>query len=118
MGRHPSLARENDQVASDPLVVFPVEDALANLAAEGDEDEGAVIIAPDDLHKAKVSGGPPYEIAPEPIADGRLLNERHEVNFVEYLRLVFRFGGFPGYDGIDKGVPGEIAALTEGLLLF
>jgi hypothetical protein len=38
--------------------------------------------------------------------------------FVDYLRLCFRFGGFPGYEGIDRGIPAEIATLSEGLLEF
>jgi hypothetical protein len=38
------------------------------------------------------------------------------VFFVDYLRLCFRFGGFPGYEGIDRGIPAEIATLSEGLL--
>jgi hypothetical protein len=33
------------------------------------------------------------------------------------LRLCFRFGGFPGYDGADD-LPREIETLREGLLEF
>jgi hypothetical protein len=96
--------------------VFPT-DVLKNAAIR--DGQGAVIIAPDDLQKANVSGGPPYEIVvPEMGADGKLLHERHVLNFVDYLRLVFRYGGFPGYDGVDKDVPVEIAALKEGLIPF
>jgi hypothetical protein len=95
--------------------VFPVEEALA-LCEDGVE---SIIIAPDDLHKANTSGGEPYEIeVPDLGADGKLLNERHELYFVEYLRLVFRFGGFPGYDGIDRALPPELASLRAGLIPF
>ena len=74
---------------------------------------------PDDLHKADTSGGDPYEIAvPDPRADAELLNERHGLFFVDYLRLCFRFGGFPGYEGFDRGVPSEIESLRGGLLTF
>ena len=38
--------------------------------------------------------------------------------FVQHLRLVFRLGGFPGYDGIDTAVPAELAKLSEGLVAF
>jgi len=55
---------------------------------------------------------------PDLRADGELLNERHQLLFVEYLRLCFRFGGFPGFDGIGRSVPPEIDALREGLLAF
>jgi hypothetical protein len=84
-----------------------------------DEGEAVVTIAPDDLHKANTSGGEPYEIAvPDLRADGELLNERHHLLFVDYLRLCFRFGGFPGYDGIDRGIPPEIESLRKDLLAF
>jgi hypothetical protein len=118
IGQHPSLAPENDAVAPDPLVIFPLEDALQQCKAGFVEDQAAIAVAPDDLHKANTSGGEPYEIAaPELGADGKLLNECHDLYFVEYLRLVFRFGGFPGYDGIDP-VPEELAQLRQGLIPF
>jgi len=118
MGEHPSISPRNDSIAPDPLVVFSVEDALEQCKAGFVQDQGVLAIAPDDLHKANTSGGEPYEIAvPEPCADGKLLNERHNLYFVEYLRLVFRFGGFPGYDGIDP-TPAELAELRRGLIAF
>lgn len=77
-----------------------------------------VTIAPDDLHKADTSGGDPYEMAiPDLRADGELLNERHDLFFVDYLRLCFRFGGFPGYDGRAE-VPAELGTLSAGLIEF
>lgn len=122
IGRHPTLAPEQDSICPDPLVVFPLDEALEERKQRmEDEDEGEAVItiAPDDLHKADTSGGEPYEIAvPDLRADGELLNERHRLLFVDYLRLCFRFGGFPGYDGIDRGIPSEIGTLREGLLAF
>jgi hypothetical protein len=118
VGEHPSLAPLNDPVAPDPLVVFSIEDALQQCKSGLVEDQGVIVIAPDDLHKANTSGGEPYEIAvPELGADSRVLNERHDLYFVEYLRVVFRFGGFPGYDGIDPG-PADLAQLQHGLITF
>jgi hypothetical protein len=35
-----------------------------------------------------------------------------------YMRLVFRWGGFPGYEGVDVGIPAEIATLRDALALF
>jgi hypothetical protein len=117
IGEHPSLAPPNDSVAPDPLVMFPIEDALKR-CKQGFAD-GAIVIAPDDMHKANTSGGEPYEIAvPDLGADGKLLNEGHDLYFVQYLRLVFRFGGLPGYDGIDRAVPADLASLRAGLLPF
>jgi len=55
---------------------------------------------------------------PDLRADGELLNERHHPAVCGYLRLCFRFGGFPGFAGIGRSVPPEIDALREGLLAF
>ena len=120
IGRHPTLAPELGSICPDPLVVFPLDDALEERKQRmEDEGEAVVTIAPDDLHKANTSGGEPYEIAvPDLRADGELLNERHHLLFVDYLRLCFRFGGFPGYDGIDRGMPWEIEILRKDLLAF
>jgi len=54
---------------------------------------------------------------PDPAADARVLNERHHLLFVDYLRLCFRFGGFPGYEG-QITVPAEIDRLRSGLREF
>jgi hypothetical protein len=56
-------------------------------------------------------------VVPDPNADGKLLNERHELYLVAYLRMGFRFRGFPGYDGIDP-MPSEIATLKQALIAF
>jgi hypothetical protein len=91
----------------DPLVVYPPEGVISDLDSweyEGDADgegqfEGG--LAPDDLHKDNVSGGDPYGVAlPNASADFVLLNERHELFFVPYLRFaILRWGGFPGLEG-------------------
>jgi hypothetical protein len=118
MGHHPRLSPPQGSICPDPLVVFAVGDALAQ-CEQMEDDERYIPIAPDDLHKAGASGGEAYGIStPELRADGELLYERHGLLFVDYLRLVFRFGGFPGYDGFAAGVPAEIASLREGLLAF
>ena len=118
LGHHASLAPRNGSICPDPLVVYGVEDALSQ-AEESEEEESTIVIAPDDLHKADTSGGDPYEMAvPELAVDGRLLNERHRLLFVEYLRLCFRFGGFPGYEGADRDVPPELSILASGLAPF
>jgi len=118
IGTHPLLDPKDNTVATDPLVVYGFDEGLAEYDDDEDEGPSALTIAPDDLHKANVSGGNAYEMAvPDLRADGELLNERHNLFFVDYLRLCFRFGGFPGYDGQSR-VPGEIATLTAGLIAF
>jgi hypothetical protein len=119
IGTHPTLAPAASDICPDPLVVFPIEDVLEEVEGGMEEGESCITLAPDDLHKADTSGGDPYQVAvPDFRADGELLNERHRLLFVDYLRLCFRLGGFPGYEGIDRGVPAEVATLREGLLEF
>jgi hypothetical protein len=113
IGYHDTISAE-----ADPLVVFPLEAMWRDCRAEIAED-GRIPIAPDQFHKANISGGGPYEMAlPDARADGELLNEPHRLFFVDYLRLVFRHGGFPGYAGKDRDVPKEIAILAKDLQSF
>ena len=119
MGEHAGIAPRDSSVAPDPLVVYPIEAALADGDESFEDGEGCIVIAPDDLQKSNTSGGEPYEIAiPSLEADAKLLNERHDLYFVAYLRMVFRFGGFPGYQGIDVAVPAQLATLRANLLPF
>jgi hypothetical protein len=121
MGHHPSLTPRGASITPDPLVVFSIDDAFvgAEEPEEGDDDSAYVLIAPDEIQKAGESGGEPYQIAvPNETLDGELINERHQILFIEYLRMAFRFGGFPGYEGYDRDVPKEIKELREGLLEF
>jgi hypothetical protein len=95
----------------------PIEAALET-AHYFDSEEKWIIIAPDALHKANISGGGPYQIeVPNLAADGVLQCEDHGLYFVEYLRLVFRFGGFPGYEGTEYPPP-ELAELSADLRSF
>ena len=118
IGHHPILDPKGNTVAPDPLVVYGFDEGVIEYDDEDDEGPSAITIAPDDLHKANTSGGDPYEMAvPDPRADGELLNERHRLFFVDYLRLCFRFGGFPGYEG-RVAVPAELTTLGAGLSDF
>jgi hypothetical protein len=122
-GEHDTLAPTDSTVLPDALVVDGAEGALywlENICEEDEDGSGKVIcIAPDAFHKSNVSGGPPYAIAlPAPVADAPLDDERHEVNFVEYLRIAFAWGGFPGWEEADAVLPDELAGLREGLIAF
>jgi hypothetical protein len=119
IGKHPDIDPRGNPVAPDPLVVYALDEGAVEFDDE-DEDEtpAAIVIAPDDLHKADTSGGDPYEMAiPDLRADGELVNERHELFFVDYLRLAFQYGGFPGYEGRSV-VPAELQQLASGLIEF
>ncbi len=77
-------------------------------------------VAPDALHKANISGGAPYGvIVPDASVDATFrYDDGVLVPFVEYLRLAFRNGGFPGTWRRDCGrtVEASRRALAEGLL--
>lgn len=101
IGRHPDWPAN-----ADPLVVDPPEAALASLGDwEIPDEEGTksgatfVPLAPDDFHKDNISGGDPYGILlPNAAIDAKFENEWHETSFVNYLRICFRWGGFPGLE--------------------
>jgi len=120
-GQHSSVPLLEDMLSMDPLVVYAAAEALQAIEEEGSDpeaEERLVVIAPDETFKAGDAGGDTYTIAvPDLRADAPLVDEGHDLCFVEYLRLVFRFGGFPGYDGIEA-VPAEIENLSQGLAPF
>ncbi len=74
--------------------------------------------AGDDYHKANVSGGPPYKIVlPNAAADAPIRYTPYgEIMFVDYLRLAFQWGGFPGFSRYPDYPEEEITFFTDGLL--
>jgi hypothetical protein len=69
-------------------------------------------LAPDHYHKANISGGAPYGVElPYFGADPLFANERHQAPFVDYLRLSFRWAGFPGLD--QHGDRDEVRRFVE-----
>ena len=102
-GSHPDW----DFEYTDPLVIAAPLDYLTNEFDEWQADRGTewgrgdftLDLAPDALHKADISGGPPYGMAvPNAGIDGQFLNERHQTTFVNYLRIAFEWSGFPGWN--------------------
>ncbi|HEX4705172.1 MAG TPA: hypothetical protein VH352_23795 [Pseudonocardiaceae bacterium] len=102
-GTHPAW----DFEFTDGLVVeAPVDYILlehetwaADHGSEWDRGPFTIDLAPDALHKADVSGGPPYAMAlPDNGVDALFLWEPHQTTFVNYLRVSFRFAGLPGWD--------------------
>ena len=83
------------------------------------EDDGSCNfpIAPDEHHKYFYSGAGPYAIpCLNLVADAPLLYERHGTTFVNYLRISFRWGGFPGWERIEQRPEQDLALLTTDLL--
>lgn len=114
VGRHPAWGD-----GLDPLVVDPPEGALSFLFEQGEEEGFFVGLAPDDLHKDNVSGGDLYGVKlPNPSADFLFLHERHNLNFVPYLRLaILHWGGFPGLNGREVRFE-PLGQLVDGLEQF
>jgi hypothetical protein len=111
----------------DPLVVYPPEAISSDLDSMEVDEHGefrppAIFeggLAPDYLHKDNISGGAPYAVElPNAGVDFLLLNERHALFFVDYLRFaILRWGGLPGLD--DRGLKFEpLAHLIAGLEPF
>ncbi len=74
-------------------------------------------LAPDEWLKYGVSGGGPYVIkVPNPAADAVFGYEWHDTTFVNYLRICFRWAGFPGLECKAQRPECELAFLRRGLL--
>jgi hypothetical protein len=78
-------------------------------------------LAPDHHHKANISGGSPYGIElPYLGADPIFMHEEHGLPFVDYLRLAFRWGGFPRLErhAADIDVRRFVADMTKDMEPF
>jgi len=121
-GQRPPVPQGAGDYAPDPLVVFPLQALMQELSYREEDGEQAgegrqlrLTIAPDDLHKANVSGDAYYITLPDARADFQFDDWRH-TTFVNYLRIAFQWGGFPGWERSPKPPRKEIAELSEGLL--
>jgi hypothetical protein len=126
MGDHPVLAGywgdlphtfasnyERDIDLSDPLVVDPIEAVFDDW---DDDDSITLVISPDANHKENVSGDTYSIDVPNAAIDAILDGEEHNITFVNYLRLSFRWGGFPGFEQ-SKNPPTELLNFLAADLL-
>ncbi|GCE13572.1 hypothetical protein [Tengunoibacter tsumagoiensis] len=106
----------------DPLHTQPLKDVFEELRDFADEDDTDSImlpISPDGDLKYGYSGGGDYEIAvPCKNFDAELCGEEHHLTFINYLRLCFQWGGFPGLEKEMKITQEELDFLTRDLLDF
>ena len=129
-GRAPTLGVDLPMDEMDPLCVDPPED-VTHLFEEWQDQRSDVNpeladpfnldLAPDYLHKANISGGPPYGIElPFLGADPIFANEAHGLQFVDYLRLCFRWAGFPRLErhAGRTDVREFVSAMSNGLEPF
>jgi hypothetical protein len=111
---------------TDPLVVENVFSWAYDSWQESAEEDGieevvpcCLEIAPDAGHKANVSGGDSYEVPTDvPAIDTLLRNEPHGVTFVEYLRIAFAWGGFPGFEKMSDAPVKFLDELLKGLFVI
>ena len=114
----------------DPLCVYGA-DCLPYAAAEwkdriafGDNPKGGpypLDLAPDKYHKDNYSGGAPYGVqVPELCADPLFGGTEFQMRFTDYLRLSFRWGGFPGLAMVPASMvlSRRVEELTEGFEPF
>jgi len=123
----PRLGGELDWRRLDPLVVDParamirvIEGWVDEFGEESDEPL-RLELAPDYWHKANISGGPAYAIdVPFLGADPLFAEEENELPFVDYLRLCFRWGGFPrlARHAQEPGAQEFLQRMTEGFQPF
>jgi hypothetical protein len=128
MGNHENLAiysspiaQEPPSVYCDPLVIFPIQAALESIDPDqkNTQDEFLIPISPDSYHKANISGGSPYEIKlPCSAVDTILLNEWHNTTFVNYLRICFQWGGFPGWARYPQRPEAILRELSKDILMI
>lgn len=115
-------------VEADPLAVDPARVATY-LFEEWEERIDAVRpelrdpynldLAPDRFHKANISGGAPYGIdLPFLGADPIWRGEAHELPFVDYLRLCFRWAGFPRLEHEPERWADLVRELAAGFITF
>ena len=120
MGYHETLNPKAGSESPDPLVIDPFMDAICAWFGEDlefEENEIELPLAPDDISKAFQSGGDPYAVKlPDSSADGLFLNEAHNTTFVNYLRIAFQWGGFPGWERALPRPDKELDYLREDLL--
>jgi hypothetical protein len=82
---------------SDAFVLTDAKSALDEALEEGNgEAQVSMSIAPDIVGKAGFSGGQEAVLVPDSSLDARVIGVAGEPLFLERLREVFRWGGFPG----------------------
>jgi hypothetical protein len=119
MGTHPILNPKGHHAPTlssgtlpDPLVILALEEVT-----RGFDEPGPCSISFDDVSKFNFSGGEYNVRLPDKGAD-LIFEDWKKDYFVEYLRRVFRWGGFPGWERHPHPPIELIGELSEGLLLL
>jgi hypothetical protein len=122
IGVHPRIAPNDGKGQGDPLFVTPLDLVLEDIGVwqcnpESSESHSYLLpVSPDRFSKLGFAGGQAYSVRlPVLAADAPFKNERHQLSFLNYLRLSFEFGGFAGWADADEP-PDEIKRVAAGLL--
>ena len=107
----------------DPLFIYSIEMAskmVTDYVRRGVwKRKPSLALSPDNYYKYGFGGSGTYSIAlPCKAFDAPLLLERHHTTFVNYLRLCFQWGGFPGLESDNRLSQRKLAFLTKDLLPF
>jgi hypothetical protein len=131
-GAHPALCFWEDAafpgIYADPLTVFldhfmlEIEAWVEESDAGGEPGILSPVVGWDAEAKARLAvaddqldDGYAIEL-PDAAADAPLCGEPRETTFVNYLRIAFRWGGFPGWEHQPHAPEKALKLLTEGLL--
>ena len=126
VGTHPALSPGG--VDADPLTIFSdsmmneIDTWLESYEASEDSNMHEAVLSWNARDKAQQLAhktefydyGYIIEL-PNAAADAVLECESHGTTFVGYLRIAFRWGGFPGWEQEEKRPEEELKFLTEGL---
>ena len=114
----------------DPLYVegpgcllYAVDEWQDRIAVGDTPKEGpfTLALAPDNYHKANISGGSPYGLTlPQMCADPLFGGDDFQMRFTNYLRLSFRWAGFPGLAAAPSSpaLSRRVAELIDGFEPF
>ena len=107
----------------DPLFIYSVEMAIKMVTEYIKMDvwnhDPSLALSPDNYYKYGFSGSGAYSIKlPCRAFDAPFLGERHHTTFVNYLRICFQWGGFPGLESDNRLNRDETDFLTRDLLRF
>ncbi len=102
---------------ADPLVVCCTFEEEGGEETE-DDFPHFLTLSGDRKSKAGIYSIECYSMEmPNPGADAPF-GDWHKTSFVNYLRIAFRWGGFPGWERYPERPQKELAYLTDGLLAF
>ena len=107
----------------DPLFIYSLEMAFKMVTQYRKKDvwnrDPSLALSPDNHFKYGFGGSGAYSIRlPCKAFDAPFLLERHLTTFINYLRICFRWGGFPGLEVDNRLSPSHLTYLTKDLLPF